>query len=72
MKFHALRACFATQFLAKNIAPAMVMKICGWKNLKIMKFYVRLTGVSEHGATECLEILPTETVMENVMSLFSH
>jgi len=72
VKFHALRACFATQLLAKNIAPAIVMKICGWKNLKTMEFYVRLAGVSEQGATECLEILPTETVMENVVSLFSH
>lgn len=72
VKFHALRACFATQLLAKNIAPAIVMKICGWKNLKTMEYYVRLAGVSEQGATECLEILPTETVMENVVSLFSH
>jgi integrase len=54
VKFHALRACFATQLLAKNIAPAIVMKICGWKNLKTMEFYVRLAGVSEEGATECL------------------
>lgn len=72
VKFHALRACFATQLLAQNIAPAIVMKICGWKNLKTMEYYVRLAGVSEQGATECLEILPTETVMENVVSLFSH
>jgi len=72
VKFHALRACFATQLLAKNIAPAIVMKICGWKNLQTMEYYVRLAGVSEQGATECLEILPTETVMENVVSLFSH
>ena len=71
VKFHALRACFATQLLAKNIAPAIVMKICGWKNLKTMEFYVRLAGVSEQGATECLEILPMEVVMENVVSLFS-
>jgi integrase len=72
VKFHALRACFATQLLAKNIAPAIVMKICGWKNLKTMEFYVRLAGVSEQGATECLEILPAEVVMENVVSLFNN
>ena len=48
------------------------MKICGWKNLKTMEFYVRLAGVNESGATECLEILPANVVMENVVSLFAH
>jgi integrase len=72
VKFHALRACFATQLLAKNTPPAIVMKICGWKNLKTMEFYVRLAGVNEAGATEVLNILPTEReVMDNVVNLFS-
>ena len=72
VKFHALRACFATQLLSKNVPPAIVMKICGWKNLKTMEFYVRLAGVNESGATEVLNILPTEReVMDNVVSLFS-
>lgn len=67
VKFHALRACFATQLLAKNIPPAVVMKICGWKNLK------RLAGVNEAGATEVLNILPSDReVMDNVVSLFTN
>jgi integrase len=71
VKFHALRACFATQLLAKNIPPAVVMKICGWKNLKTMEFYVRLAGINEAGATEVLNILPSDKeVMDNVVSLF--
>ncbi len=71
VKFHALRACFATQLLAKNIPPAVVMKICGWKNLKTMEFYVRLAGVNEAGATEVLNILPSDKeVMDNIVSLF--
>ena len=48
------------------------MKICGWKNLKTMEIYVRLAGVNEAGATECLEILPMEVVMENVVSLYNN
>lgn len=37
-----------------------------------MEFYVRLAGVNEAGATEVLNILPTEReVMDNVVSLFS-
>jgi len=72
VKFHALRACFATQLLSKNTPPAIVMKICGWKTLKTMEFYVRLAGVNEAGATEVLSILPTEReVMDNLVSLFS-
>lgn len=72
VKFHALRACFATQLLSKNVPPAIVMKICGWKNLKTMEYYVRLAGVNESGATEVLKILPTEReVFDNVVSLFA-
>jgi integrase len=72
VKFHALRACFATQLLSKNTPPAIVMKISGWKTLKTMEYYVRLAGVNEAGATEVLSILPTEReVMDNVVSLFT-
>lgn len=71
VKFHALRACFATQLLAKNVPPAIVMKICGWKNLKTMEFYVRLAGVNEAGATDGLNIMPNEKeVMDNVVNMF--
>lgn len=49
IKFHALRACFATQLLAKGIPAAIVMKICGWRDLKTMEFYIRVAGVDEKG-----------------------
>lgn len=58
IRFHALRACFATQLLARGTAPAIVMKICGWRDLKTMEYYVRVAGVDEKGATEGLKILP--------------
>lgn len=71
VKFHALRACFATQLLAKGTPAAIVMKICGWRDLKTMEFYVRVAGVDEKGATDCLQILPSEkTALENVVSIF--
>jgi integrase len=71
VKFHALRACFATQLLAHDIAPARIMKICGWADLKTMQHYVRLAGVDEKGATERLRIMPSDaSVMEEVDNLF--
>jgi len=69
--FHALRACFATQLLANDIAPARVMKICGWRDLKTMQHYIRLAGVDEKGATQVLRFMPSDAaVMGEVVSLF--
>lgn len=72
VKFHTLRACFATQLLADGIETAKVMKIGGWKDLKTMQIYMRLAGVDERGATEGLRFLPSdEAVMGRVVELFS-
>lgn len=70
VKFHALRACFATQLLRDKQAPAVVMKICGWKDLKTMQRYIRLAGIEVEGATDGLKILPEEAVMGRVVQLF--
>lgn len=72
VKFHTLRACFATQLLADGVETAKVMKIGGWKDLKTMQIYMRLAGVDERGATEGLRFLPSdEAVMGRVVQLFS-
>jgi integrase len=73
IKFHALRACFATQLISTGIPATVVMKICGWRDMKTMQRYIRLAGVDEAGATEVLRFIPTEeAVMEKVVSLFEH
>ncbi len=54
VKFHALRACFATHLLSNGVSPAVVMKIAGWQGLDTMQRYTRLAGVYERGATDCL------------------
>ena len=51
VKFHTLRACFATQLLTDGVDLTKVMKIGGWKDIKTMQIYLRLAGVDERGAT---------------------
>ena len=70
IRFHALRACFATQLLAHDVAPATVMKICGWEQLDTMQRYIRMAGIDERGATQVLKVLPSEEAMAKVVNLF--
>lgn len=71
VKFHALRACFATQLLRNGIPAAVVMKICGWTELKTMQYYVRLAGIEIAGVTENISFLSPAETMDNVVGLFS-
>lgn len=71
IRFHALRACFATQLIRDAVAPAIVMKICGWKDIKTMQRYIRLAGIEIEGATTGLKILPEDEVMGRVFNLFT-
>lgn len=75
IKFHTLRACFATHLLAAGVPEAKVMKIGGWKDRETMMIYVRLAGVDEAGATEALDLSPKPESLpqieySNVVSLF--
>ena len=71
VKFHALRACFATQMLANGVPAPIVMKIGGWKKSSTMDIYLRLAGVDVKGATNCLEFVPNDISFGgNVINLF--
>ena len=70
VRFHTLRACFATQLISIGVPATVVMKIAGWKDMKTMQRYIRLAGIDEAGATEGLHFIPTETaVMEKVVNM---
>jgi site-specific recombinase XerD len=67
IKFHALRACFATHMLNEGISLTTVMKIAGWKELGTVQKYTRLSGIHERGATDCLERFIPPTFNENIV-----
>lgn len=54
IRFHDLRASWATVMLSNGIPPIKVMMMGGWKDLKTMQYYVRKAGVSIKGITNDL------------------
>lgn len=71
VRFHALRACFATQLIRNGVPPIQIQKICWWRDLKTMQRYIRMAGIEVTGATEGLKVLPEQDVMAKVVSLFT-
>lgn len=56
IRFHDLRATWATIMLSKGIEPIKVMIMGGWKDLKTMQFYIRRAGVNISGISDSLKL----------------
>lgn len=56
IRFHDLRATWATILLGQGIEPVKVMKMGGWKDLDTMMIYCRKAGIDVDGALNGLTL----------------
>ena len=68
VRFHDLRASWATVMLSKGVEPIKVMIMGGWKDMKTMMIYARKAGVDIRGVTDCLELHDPNRAAEQVIS----
>jgi len=59
VRFHDLRASWATLLLDKDVPPSKVMSMGGWSDLKTMMIYMRKAGINIKDSTKVLDSLKT-------------
>lgn len=64
MRFHDLRASWATLLLSKGVPPSKVMAQGGWKAMDTMMIYMRKAGIDIKGSTSVLDGMQTHGVGE--------
>ncbi|QLY25687.1 tyrosine-type recombinase/integrase [Bdellovibrio sp. KM01] len=57
IRFHDLRASWATLLLGKGVAPSKVMSMGGWKDMDTMMIYMRKAGIDIKDSTKVLDDL---------------
>lgn len=71
VKFHDLRATWATLLLRCKVPHIQVMAAGGWKSLKTMQIYVRNAGVDLDGMMDNFELHDHSQVNGKILELFS-
>lgn len=71
IRFHDLRATWATLLLSKGAEPIKVMKCGGWKDMDTMMRYVRKAGVDIKGIMDNMILHQHTPSMANVIALHS-
>ncbi len=61
IRFHDLRATWATLLLSEDVPPVKVMAMGGWKDIKTMMIYIRKAGIDLRDATSCLQLVDKAT-----------
>lgn len=62
VRFHDLRASWATLLLSKGVPPSKVMAQGGWKDMDTMMIYMRKAGIDIKGSTSVLDDMQTHGV----------
>ncbi len=69
MRFHDLRASWATIMLGRGVEPIKVMYMGGWKDLKTMMIYMRKAGIDIKGITDGLQLHNPSRASVTVISM---
>jgi len=56
IRFHDLRATWATLLLGKGVEAIKVMNMGGWRDYKTMMIYIRKAGIDIRGGTDVLKL----------------
>ncbi|MNT89825.1 Phage integrase family protein [compost metagenome] len=59
IRFHDLRASWATLLLSKGVPPSQVMAQGGWADMNTMMIYMRKAGIDIRDSTSVLDGLHT-------------
>lgn len=70
IRFHDLRATWATMMLSKGTPALKVMAMGGWKDLKTLQIYIRKAGVEIRGITDDLSLHNPKTTSAKVLPFY--
>ena len=69
VRFHDLRASWATLLLGQGVEPAKVMKLAGWADMKTMERYIRLSAIDLQGVMDDLVLHDADQGVGEILTL---